>query len=76
LLKSRAATRTEGRHTLECSDKLLLCPDLVGHRPGRDEEELPRTTGGHPDAKIACDRVREAFRQAPPVPVSLVGVGD
>jgi hypothetical protein len=39
-----------------------------GHRHGG---ELVRKLYGHPDAKIARERVREAFRQAPPTPVLL-----
>ena len=39
-----------------------------GHRDGG---KLVRTTYGHPDAAIARERVREAFRQAPTAPVPL-----
>lgn len=39
-----------------------------GHRDGG---KLVRTTYGHADAEIARERVREAFRQAPPPPVPL-----
>jgi hypothetical protein len=53
---------------------VLGLPDHVialqfGHRDGG---KLVRTTYGHPDALIARDRVREAFRQAPAAPVPLV----
>lgn len=53
---------------------VLELPDHVialqfGHRDGG---KLVRTTYGHPDAKIARERVREAFGQAPPAPVPLV----
>jgi hypothetical protein len=40
-----------------------------GHRDGG---KLVRTTYGHPDAVIARDHVREAFRQVPAAPVPLV----
>jgi hypothetical protein len=40
-----------------------------GHQDGG---ELVRKNYGHPDAAIARERVREAFRQAPPAPVPLV----
>jgi hypothetical protein len=40
-----------------------------GHQDGG---ELVRTTFGHPDARIARERVREAYRQAPAAPVPLV----
>ncbi len=39
-----------------------------GHQDGG---ELVRTTYGHPDAAMARERVRDAFRQAPTAPVSL-----
>ena len=53
---------------------VLGLPDHVialqfGHRDGG---ELVRKVYGHPDAKIARERVREAFRQAPTAPVPLV----
>jgi integrase len=40
-----------------------------GHQDGG---KLVRTNYGHPDAAIARERVREAFKQAPTVPVPLV----
>ena len=41
----------------------------------QDGGELVRKNYGHPDARIARERVREAFRQAPPAPVPLaVGI--
>ena len=39
-----------------------------GHRDGG---ELVRSTYGHSDAVLARERVREAFRQAPPAPAPL-----
>jgi hypothetical protein len=33
--------------------------------------ELVRKNHGHPNAQLARDRVREAFRQAPAAPVPL-----
>ena len=51
---------------------LELPPHVIalqfGHRDGGD---LVRSTYGHPDACIARERVRSAFRQAPPPPVPL-----
>jgi integrase len=43
-----------------------------GHQDGG---ELVRKNYGHPDAKIARERVREAFRQAPAAPVPLAAAG-
>jgi len=40
-----------------------------GHQDGG---KLVRTTYGHPDAALARQRVREAFRQAPPLPIPFV----
>jgi hypothetical protein len=40
-----------------------------GHRDGG---ELIRQLYGHPDERIGRERVRQAFRQAPPLPVPLV----
>jgi hypothetical protein len=52
---------------------LGLLPHVVALQFGhQDGGELVRTTYGHPDAKIARERVREAFRNAPPAPVPLV----
>jgi hypothetical protein len=53
---------------------VLELPDHVialhfGHQDGG---ELVRTNYGHPDEKIARQRVRDAYRQAPPAPVPLV----
>jgi hypothetical protein len=53
---------------------VLGLPDHViasqlGHRDGG---KLVRTLYRHPDAALARERVREAFRQAPPAPVPLV----
>jgi integrase len=55
---------------------VLGLPDHVialqfGHQDGG---ELVRTRYGHPDAAIARERVREAFKQAPAPPVPLVAV--
>jgi integrase len=46
--------------------------DIALHFGHQDGGELVRKLYGHPDAARARDRVREAFRQAPPVPVPLV----
>src|SRR5262249_30684439 len=53
---------------------ILELPDHViaaqfGHRDGG---KLVRTLYGHPDAKLARERLRKAFREAPPAPVPLV----
>jgi integrase len=53
---------------------VLGLPDHVialhfGHRDGG---KLVRTNYGHPDATIARERVREAYRQPPPAPVPLL----
>jgi hypothetical protein len=53
---------------------ILGLPDHViaaqlGHRDGG---KLVRTTYGHPDARIARERVSEAYRQAPNAPVPLI----
>jgi integrase len=45
--------------------------DIALHFGHRDGGELVRKLYGHPDAALARERVREAFRQAPPQPVSL-----
>jgi integrase len=55
---------------------ILCLPDHViaaqlGHRDGG---KLVRTTYGHPDERIARDRVREAYRDRPTVPTPLVTV--
>jgi hypothetical protein len=42
-----------------------------GHQDGG---ELVLKNYGHPDARIARDRVRDAFRQAPAAPVPLAAV--
>ena len=51
---------------------VLSLPDrviaLLGHRDGG---KLVRTTYGHPDAAIARERVRDAFRSAPAPPIPL-----
>ena len=59
-----------GRYALN----VLGLPDHVialqfGHPDGG---KLVRTTYGHPDAAIACERVRDAFRSAPALPVPIV----
>jgi hypothetical protein len=49
----------------------VIAPQF-GHQDGG---ELVRTRYGHPDAKIAREKVREAFRQAPAEPIPLVATG-
>ena len=46
--------------------------DIALHFGHQDGGELVRKLYGHPDARLARERVREAFRQAPPAPVALV----
>ncbi len=45
--------------------------DIALHFGHQDGGELVRKLYGHPDAAIARERIREAFRQAPPAPVPL-----
>jgi integrase len=45
--------------------------DIALHFGHQDGGELVRKLYGHPDAKLARERVREAFRQAPAAPVPL-----
>ena len=45
--------------------------DIALHFGHQDGGELVRKLYGHPDAELARERVREAFRQAPPAPVPL-----
>ncbi len=49
--------------------------DIALHFGHQDGGELVRKLYGHPDARLARERVREAFRQAPPMPVPLVAAG-
>jgi integrase len=48
--------------------------DIALHFGHQDGGELVRKLYGHPDAARARERVREAFRQAPPAPVPLAAV--
>jgi integrase len=48
--------------------------DIALHFGHQDGGELVRKLYGHPDAKLARERVRKAFRQAPPAPVPLAAV--
>jgi hypothetical protein len=43
--------------------------DVALHFGHQDGGELVRKLYGHPDAALARERVREAFRQAPSAPV-------
>jgi integrase len=54
-------------NVLELSD--LDVAEQFGHRDGG---KLVRTLYGHPDARLARERVREAFKTAPPLPIPLV----
>jgi integrase len=46
--------------------------DIALHFGHQDGGELVRKLYGHADAALARDRVREAFRQAPPLPAPLL----
>ncbi len=51
---------------------LELPPHVIALQFGHgDGGELVRKLYGHPDARLARERVREAFRQAPTAPVPL-----
>ena len=45
--------------------------DIALHFGHQDGGELVRKVYGHPDAALARERVREAFRQAPTAPIPL-----
>jgi hypothetical protein len=45
--------------------------DIALHFGHQDGGELVRKLYGHPDAALARERVREAFRQAPTAPIPL-----
>jgi hypothetical protein len=47
--------------------------DIALHFGHQDGGELVRELYVHPHAKLARERVREAFRTAPRAPVPLVG---
>ena len=49
----------------------LNARDIAPHFGHQDGGEIVRKLYGHPDAAIARERVREAFRQAPAAPVPL-----
>jgi hypothetical protein len=49
----------------------LNARDIALHFGHQDGGELVRKLYGHPDARLARERVRQAFRQAPPRPVPL-----
>jgi hypothetical protein len=65
---SRGSLSSLSRAGSERRDSALLRLVRMGHRDGGD---LVRKLYGHPDAALARERVREAFRQAPPTPVPL-----
>ncbi len=46
--------------------------DIALHFGHQDGDELVRKLYGHADARLLADRVRRAFRSAPPAPVPLV----
>jgi integrase len=50
---------------------LLDARDIALHFGHEDGGELVRKLYGHADAKLARERVRQAFRQVPPAPVPL-----
>jgi hypothetical protein len=49
----------------------ITARDIALHFGHQDGGELVRKLYGHPDAELARERVREAFRKAPPKPVPL-----
>jgi hypothetical protein len=49
--------------------------DIALHLGHQDGGELVRTRYGHPDAALARQRVREAFKSAPAAPAPLVAAG-
>jgi hypothetical protein len=49
--------------------------DIALHFGHQDGGELVRKLYGHADARLARERVREAFRQEPPAPVPLASAG-
>jgi hypothetical protein len=49
--------------------------DIAFHVGHQDGGELVRKVYGHADASLARERVRAAFRQAPPAPTPLVATG-
>ncbi len=53
----------------------LPAHDIALHFGHQDGGELVRENYGHPDARIARDPVRDAFRQAPPTPVPFAVAG-
>jgi integrase len=56
-------------NVLELDDR-----DIALHFGHQDGGELVRKLYGHPDAALARQRVREAFRHAPPAPIPLVAI--
>ena len=61
-----AFVRTSSQEWLE-----LDARDIALHFGHQDGGELVRKLCGHPDAALARERVREAFRQAPAAPIPL-----
>jgi hypothetical protein len=63
-----------GRHALNVLElpAHVIALHYFGHQGGG---ELVRSTYGHPDAGLARERVREAFRAAPVLPVPLAVSG-
>ena len=63
-LRRQAPAAHRRHHELDARDIALH----FGHQDGG---ELVRKLYGHPDAAIAREKIREAFRQGPPAPVPL-----
>jgi integrase len=53
-------------NVLELDDR-----DIALHLGHRDGGKLVRTTYGHADEQLAAERVRQAYRKAPPAPIPL-----
>jgi hypothetical protein len=70
----RCAARTTGRRRGRITGTNVLeldARDIALHFGHQDGGELVRKLYGHPDARLARERIRKAFRQAPTAPVPL-----
>jgi integrase len=69
-LCTRYAFATYALNVLGLSDHVIATQ--LGHRDGG---KLVRTLYGHADTALARERVREAFRSAPPAPLVVAAAG-
>jgi hypothetical protein len=67
--------RRRERGPQESSAATPVSRDIALQFGHQDGGELVRKLYGHPDAALARERVREAFRQAPAAPIPLVAAG-